>query len=117
MAKESLPQKIETLSKEVIRANIKVYLTVLDPLGTAIDEVLFGIGDRIRAKRLETFVKILSEKLDGVNQNKVDMSFLQSEEFFDLNMRVFSAAIKSRHEEKYRILSSVFLSKVFNEEE
>ena len=97
MKKNSIPESIEIHSKELIKSSIKVYLTVLGPLGTAIDEVLFGIGDRIRTKRLEKFVEELSSVLKNIDEKYINRDFLKTEEFHDVLIQTIGHSIKTRH--------------------
>lgn len=109
MKKNSIPESIEIHSKELIKSSIKVYLTVLGPLGTAIDEVLFGIGDRIRTKRLEKFVEELSSVLKNIDEKYINRDFLKTEEFHDVLIQTIGHSIKTRHLEKIRLYARILV--------
>lgn len=112
MENMNLPEEIDETSNELTHAGIKVALSSLGPIGTAIDELLFGVGDRLRTKRFEKFVKILALKLKEVDDSKIDRTYLSSEEFYDFNIKIFSAALKSRFEEKHKLLSNIFANEL-----
>lgn len=105
----SLPKNIKDVSKEGIKSLVKFQLSLIGPVGVLIDEILFGIGDRIRGKRLEEFVKVLSEQVDKINENKIDNAFLNSEDFYDLTVNILNSAVKSKSKEKHKILASIFV--------
>jgi hypothetical protein len=110
MDKENLPQKIQTYSKELIRSTIKVQLSIMGPVGVAIDEMLFGIGDRIRGKRLEQFVSELSKSIKLLNENTIDKESFKSEEFHDILIQAVNQSTKTRHLEKIRLFANALAS-------
>jgi len=105
----TLPQTIKEYPIEFIRATIKTSLSVLGPLGVAVDEVLFGIGERSRAKRVEEFVKILSEKIDQISEQKIDREYFKSEDFYDLTVNIINASVKTNSSLKHEVLSQLFI--------
>ena len=106
MKEESLPQKIEIYSKELIHSSIKVQLSLIGPVGVAIDEMLFGIGDRIRGKRLEQFVNELAESIKLIDEQTIDNEFFKSEEFHDILIQVVNQSTKTRHLEKIKLFAN-----------
>jgi len=108
----TIPQTIKEYSIESIRATTKIYLSLLGPWGIAVDEVLFGIGERVRAKRLEDFVKILSEKIDRSSEQKIDQEYFKSEDFYDLTVNIINASVKTNSLLKHELLSQLFIEGV-----
>ncbi len=109
MKKHSIPKNIEINSKELIKSSIKVQLSVLGPVGVAIDEVLFGIGDRIRSRRLELFVNELSSELKNIDENYIDKIFLTTEEFHDILIQSIGHSIRTRHIEKTKLFAKILI--------
>ena len=109
MEKENLPQKIKIYSKEIIRSSIKVQLSILGPVGVAIDEMIFGIGDRIRSRRVEFFVDELSNSLNKLKENTIEKKFLESEKFHDLLIQTATQSTKTRHNEKIKIFANILI--------
>lgn len=107
----TLPQIIKEYSIESNMAVFKILLSALGPLGTAVDEVLFGIGGRVRAKRLAQFVEILSEKTD----QKIDQEYFKSEDFYDLTINIVSASVKTNSSLKHQVLSQLFIEGINDE--
>lgn len=105
----ALTKVIKEYSAESIRSTVKVYLSVLGPLGAAIDELVFGFGERIRAKRLEEFVAVLSDKINKIDNERVKAKYLQSEEFYDLTINVINSSVKTRSKLKYDVLSEIYI--------
>jgi hypothetical protein len=105
----TLPKAIKEYSAESIRSTIKVYLSVLGPLGTAIDELVFGIGERIRGKRLQEFVEILSERINIINKYKIGVEYFQSDDFYDLTVNVINSSVKTNSKLKHEILSEIYI--------
>jgi predicted transcriptional regulator len=113
MEQESTPNKIINNSKEIIRAILKIGL--MGPIGTAIDELFYGIGERLRAKRVEKLVYYLQEELEKMEIEKVNTEYLKSEEFHDLLLRVIDKSVRTRHDEKIRIFSKILSGSIFSE--
>ncbi|MGV3588121.1 MAG: hypothetical protein ACO1OF_14035 [Adhaeribacter sp.] len=109
---ESRPSKIKSYSKESIIALIKIHLSILGPFGTAIDEVLFGMGERVRGQRLENLVDALSKKVKEIDDYKLDSSYFESEDFYDLTINIFNSSIRTKSQEKLKILSEIFIDGV-----
>lgn len=67
------------------------------------------MGERIRGKRLEAFVGVLSEKIDKINicRNRVD--YFQSNDFYDLTINIINSLLKTNSKLKYEILSEIYI--------
>lgn len=105
-----VPKIIKEYSDESIRSTVKVYLSVLGPLGTAIDEMVFGIGERVRGRRLEEFVEVLSEKIERINRDLLTTDYLRSEDFYDLTVNIINSSVKTHLKLKYEILSELYIN-------
>lgn len=110
MKQETTPESIKNIAKELIRTTIKI--GVPGPLGVAIDEVFYGIGERLRAKRIEKLAEFLELELLRIDSEKLDKEFLYSDEFHDLVLLVIDKTIRSRQDEKIKIFSMILSSSI-----
>ena len=104
--------KFQDYSEESSKAVLKIVLSSLGPIGAAIDESIYGIGERVRGRRLERFVKEMSDKLQELNKSKIDRDYLESEDFYDLNVAVFNSAVKTASDEKLKMLKNVYINSI-----
>lgn len=109
MEDENLPQRIKIYSKEIIQSSIKLQLSVLGPFGFVIDEILFGIGDRIKGRRLEKFVDQLTESIKLVDEKCINKDFFDTEEFYDVFINTITKSTKTRHDEKRKLFANVLI--------
>ena len=73
----------------------------------------FYLG-QIYQKRINALVKILSEKLQNIEENKINYDYLKSEDFFDITKEVFESALKIKSIEKRKILSEIYIDSIIN---
>lgn len=86
---------------------IRSILGAIPSIGTALNEAVFDRRARLKQERLEKFVTALAAALKVVESNKIDMAYIQSEEFVDFLEDVLIRAAKARAEDKRRTLAAV----------
>ncbi len=102
------------VTKEVNVGLIKGVIGTIPFIGTMVNETLFDIRGRIYQKRINTLVKILSEKMQNIEENKINYDYLKSEDFFDITREVFESALKIKSMEKRQILSEIYIDSIIN---
>lgn len=76
-------------------------------LGTYIDLTLSMQGQKYIEERLEYLINQLREEVEQIKDVVMNNSFLQTEEGYDLIVRTFSAAAKTRQKEKLTMFAKV----------
>ena len=71
------------LNKARKEATINVLLSAFGPVGTAIQESLFGIGDRIRNNRIENYLIELEPRLKHIENLSIPKKYYESIEFYE----------------------------------
>ena len=104
--------KISELKKSGKIAFINVLLSSLGPIGTAIHESLFGIGDRIRNDRIENYLKELEPRLKEIENLIIPKEYYKSIEFYDLNYKILKSASETSEKLKYKILSNIYVESI-----
>jgi hypothetical protein len=86
------------------------FLVQLVPMiGSAIDAYFGTWGQNIREDRLVALIDGLSEAVRSVGEDKLDRSFLETEEFYDLLTRAGRAAMETRDREKIRMYAALLI--------
>ena len=102
---------------EISISLIKTKLNIAFPLaGPIINEFLFELNGRIKQKRVNDFVEMLSKKVDIVQEEKVSREYLNSEEFHDLTQKIFESASKADTETKRRALANIYLNAMYHQD-
>lgn len=103
---------LSELNKARKEATINVLLSSFGPIGTAIQESLFGIGDRIRNNRIESYLIELEPRLKQIEDLIIPKNYYQSIDFYDLNYKILRGASETSEKLKHKILSNIFCESV-----
>lgn len=106
----SLPTKTYVIksTESVLRS----LLGVIPSIGTALNEAIFDLRARLKQERLERFVEELASILQTLESDKIDVAYIQSDEFVDFLEDVLIRAAKVRAEEKRRKLAAVLAGRL-----
>ena len=104
--------KIPELKKSGKTAFFNVLFSSLGPFGAAIQESLFGIGDRIRNDRVENYLKELEPRLKEIENLVIPKEYYKSIEFYDLNYKILKSASETSEKLKYKILSNIYIESI-----
>ena len=77
----------------------RIIVNMIPNLGSALDAALSTKWSQYQAQRVDDLLNKLSAELSSLNAEKVDKSFLESEEFYDLVYGIAHNAIKTRNPE------------------
>ena len=88
------------MSENYSEAALGRALINLFPGGSSIDLLLTSRWDSYKKKRLEELVGYFKKELKRLDASKVDKTFLESEEFYDIIQRVIYDSLVSRIQEK-----------------
>ena len=104
--------KISELNKAGKEAAINILLSAFGPIGTAVQESLFGIGDRIRNNRIESYLFELEPRLREIESLMIPKEYFESIEFYDLNYKIIKSASETSEKIKHKILSNIFCESI-----
>jgi hypothetical protein len=93
-------------------AFLNVLLSALGPIGTVIHESLFGIGDRIRNKRIEDYLVELEPRLKKIENLIIPKEYYESIDFYDLNYKTLKSASETSEKLKHKILSNIYVESI-----
>lgn len=74
--------------------------TLIPYCGGAIDVAISTQAANIMQKRIQNQLVAIKDALYNVNESKIDKTYLESEEFYDLVNKIFVASIKTRDNER-----------------
>jgi len=76
-------------------------------VGGAIDVILSTKGSGIIQGRIRSYIEVLDKQFNDLSESTISKEYLESEEFFDLIIKSFEIASKTRGSNKRKLLSSV----------
>jgi hypothetical protein len=104
-----------SLPSIITESAIKIVLNSVPVIGNALNEIIFGIGSKIKVERLEKLTKFISEKINDMETEQINKEYLKSEEFYDLLLEILSKASKSKSEQKLKALSEILVRSITEE--
>mgnify|MGYP005757804303 CR=1 FL=1 len=112
MHKEELSTRARRASKELLISSVKSAFGLMPLIGTALDQVFFEYGSRIKAARLERFIYHLSSQVQLLDETKLDQEYLQSEDFYDITQSILDKALKNKSSIKHQMLAQILLDSI-----
>ena len=112
MSKEKLINNKSHLM-EAGAGSIKSLLSTLSWIGPA----AIGAWDGYRGSRLNEFINELSERLNKLDEMKVDKDYIQSEEFYDLFHKALRTIASHRSKIKARFILGLIIESVRNDKD
>jgi DNA-binding MarR family transcriptional regulator len=91
----------------------KAIVQLIPWVGTFINEILSEKSNKIKEKRLETFLNALYDCIKDLDKSTLKNNWINSEEFYDLLDRAISSSLKTRSKEKIQI-NAFILSNVLH---
>ena len=79
---------------------MRTAISLIPGIGPTIDLILSSGGQNIQTRRLESTISNLRNEMLKIDVNKIDKKFLESEEFYDLMIKMFESCTRTRHREK-----------------
>lgn len=101
--------------------SLKAVVNLIPYVGGALDEIFSHRSNSLKNKRLENFISNTENVFQDIEENKLNKSFLESDEFTDLVLRCIRLSIKTTSNDKAKIFSQIIKKsltvKAFNLEE
>jgi hypothetical protein len=89
---------------------VRSAIVQIPKIGTIIDIFLTSRGQQITYKRLLGFINDLQNEINAIQGKIDDLSFFESENFYDLLIKAIEASVKTRHDEKRQIYAKILAS-------
>jgi len=86
---------------------LRALIQAIPGIGGTIDTILAGLGARWQAERLESFLRILSERLARLEATGVRISLEPSEPLYDFVRLALEQAARTRSEQKRQDLATI----------
>lgn len=116
--KDNQEQDSPNYAKELFVSTLKVKFSLLGPVGTILDEIFFGYGERLKAERADKLMKAMALEIEQLNKNQIDFNKLRNNpDFYDITFEVFKSAIKTNADMKLAILANFYISKIVTQAE
>jgi len=107
--KESIENGLATYPRLIA---LRVLISKLIPFGSYADIVISGISSKIAARRFSVFKKALENEIKLLDQEKIDKTYLESEEFYDLLRKTLTATEKTREDEKIHLYAKILVGAI-----
>src|SRR5258708_23033393 len=100
----------QEMGKQYGLAVVKGAIGAVPYAGTLLNEVLFEARSQLKLARVEEFFKGLSAKVAQLEEEQIDKSYIQSEEFSDFLEDVLVQVARTRDEQKRRRFQLVLVA-------
>jgi hypothetical protein len=111
----SLIEQVKYLAEESIllyndTSLIRSAIVQIPQIGSIIDIFLTSRGQQISYQRLLDLINDLQNEISEIQGKIDDLSFFESEDFYDLLIKAIEASLKTRHDEKREIYAKILAS-------
>jgi hypothetical protein len=89
---------------------LRAAISLIPGIGSPIDLILSSEGQNIQNRRVNLTISTLKDEMFKIDLNKIDKKFIESEEFYDLMMKVFESCTRTSRIEKV-VLNCKILAK------
>lgn len=94
---------------------LRVIINLIPYVGGSLD-VALAKWSQIKRKRIDELLGAISEELKGIQEEAINKSYLESEEFYDLIYQIVNNALSNRCSETRKAYAKVVRSAVLNDE-
>jgi hypothetical protein len=84
-------------------SELRALVNFIPLIGSSIDVIISSEAQKIQYNRIRQTIKCLTDEMVKIDKDKIDKSFLDTEEFFDLLILFFEKCTKTRHIEKVKL--------------
>lgn len=113
--KTQLPSEYLNSRPELAETRIsflKSSISVVPFVGSAMNEILFELPNRIQQNRINETVDILEKKFKALEESAISKEYIESANFFDFTRKLFEEALKIESKEKREMLSEIYTSAI-----
>lgn len=102
--KDKLVQASKVYGDQIL---VRAGINVIPFVGGSLDILLSSSGQNFVIKRIETFINELNEQVSQLTNDKINKDFLTTEQGFDLIVKAFSSASRTRQQEKLKMYARI----------
>lgn len=103
-----VPAKLEKISNDYSNnLGLRTYVTLIPTIGGTIDLLMTSKWQNSIHERIEIYLKAITEEFEEIEENKIDKTFLESEEFMDLFINSLNLASRTRSKDKIKTYSKI----------
>lgn len=89
---------------------LKASISLIPYIGSAINEILFDLPNRIQQNRINETVAILEKKFKVLDKSSINTEYIESASFFDFTRKLFEESLKIESQEKREMLGEIYTS-------
>ena len=86
---------------------LRICISGIPAIGPIIDTLLSTKGQTIAYNRLLEFYNELSKEIQSIDEKIIDLEYVNSEDFYDLLMKLSESSIKTRSNEKKKLYAKI----------
>jgi hypothetical protein len=105
---EDIKNKLVQISKGYAdQTVIRSLINGIPYVGGSLDLLLSSSGQNFVIRRIEKLISELNEQIGQLNESKINHDFLETEEGFDLMIKAFNSASRTRQNEKLKLYAKI----------
>jgi hypothetical protein len=105
---EDIKNKLVQISKGYTdQTVIRTLINLIPHIGGSLDLLLSSSGQNFVIRRIEKLISELNEQIGELNKSKINHDFLETEEGFDLMIKAFNSASRTRQNEKLKLYAKI----------
>lgn len=91
---------------------IRAIVQLIPHVGGSLDTLLASRAEKLASKRIEKFIDETKQKLDNIDESKIDKEFIRTEEFEEVLRDIINKVKQSFDVEKIKLLSNAFKNSI-----
>lgn len=110
LASEYLDSRPELVEGRI--SILKASISIVPYVGSAINEILFELPNRIQQNRINETLGILETKFKALDESAISKEYIESADFFDFTRKLFEESLKIGSQEKREMLGEIYTSAI-----
>jgi hypothetical protein len=102
--RESVNTSLEVIAEEPV---LQALLNTIPGVGSSLNELLAGKGQRIMEKRRDNLLLLLGKHLEVLDKDAIKKDYFETDEGFDLLIKALDESRKTRSEEKRDLIARI----------
>lgn len=104
--RQSLNTSLEIIAEEPV---LRALINAIPSVGSSLNELLAGKGQRIIEERRDNFLKLLGEHLEALDKETIRKDYFETPEGFDLLIKALDESRRTRSEEKRDLIARILV--------
>ncbi len=98
------------IEKYIDSYNLRAITSTIPYIGGALDILLSVKGEKLREKRINELFTQINSRLEKIEEKESLQEYLNTEEFYDLFVKVLNSVIRTRHLDKIKGYASILVN-------